>query len=329
MLTSESTYAVDDGERQLIRSLSTQVVAPQGWSVDDPEPFSNRLPLAIRTRLQDLADASGRGEFVLFHGIALDTFPDLPDTPVRHTTMQLSHHWTTGLLSLVAQSLGAMVGYAEEKNGALVHDVHPVRGEEQHFENTGSVRFDLHTENVHHPLRPDFLGLLCLRQDHERVAELRIASARDAVAGMGAEQIGILRGPRFHSLYPTSFTRGDGGVRPRTGPHPVLFGSAQEPLMRFNAHNTEALDDEADVALRAFAAALEGVCRRVLLQPGDLVVLNNHMVAHGRAAFRPRYDGQDRWLRRFFALRGMPWWVTTMMPRPRVLPPLRELLAAG
>jgi L-asparagine oxygenase len=328
MILSEAPYVVDDGERKLLRSLGEQAVALLRLPTDDREPLLRELPSAIRSRLGDLVDARSGSGFVLFRGLVTDAFTDLPDTPVQHTGMQLPDHWTTGLLSLVAQTLGAMVGYADEKDGALVHEVHPVCGEEQRIENSGSVRFDLHTEHVHHPLRPDFLGLLCLRQDHEKVAELRIASARDAIGQLDAGEIEILRSPRFRSLYPSSFTRGSAGARPRTGPHPVLFGPARLPLMRFNAHNTEALDDEAAVALRAFAAALDGVCHQVLLQPGDLAVLNNHVVGHGRAAFRPRYDGTDRWLRRFFALRGIPGWATAMMPRPRVLPPLRELLGA-
>jgi len=36
------------------------------------------------------------------------------------------------------------------------------------------------------------------------------------------------------------------------------------------------------------------------LEPGDLLIINNRKVMHGRSEFIPRYDGQDRWLQRVY-----------------------------
>jgi L-asparagine oxygenase len=217
--------------------------------------------------------------------------------------------------------LGSLRGYADEKRGALVHEVHPVRNEEHRIENSGAVAFDFHTENVHHPLRPDFLGLLCLRQDHEAVAATRVASVREARGRLTDEQVAALRRREFLSLYPTSFTRHrPDRRRPESGPHPVLFGPPDSPFMRFNSHNTRATTDAGRDALAALAVALEAVSRDLVLAPGELVILDNHVAAHGRSAFRPRFDGTDRWLRRFYSLRAVPRWVEQMSTHPRVLP---------
>ncbi|WP_244315593.1 TauD/TfdA family dioxygenase [Streptomyces albidochromogenes] len=237
----------------------------------------------------------------------------------------LDDHFTNGTLMLVADLLGSLVGYQDEKSGALFHDVHPVRGEEHHIENSGSVAFDFHTENVHHPMRPDFLGLLCLRQDHEAVAATRLSSVRDALPLLTEDQVAELRKPQFHSLYPTSFTRNTEGPRPSAGPHPVVFGPAGRPFIRFNSHNTRAADAGGERVLRALTEALESVCRDLVLAPGDLVVLDNHVVVHGRSAFQPRYDGRDRWLRRFYSLRSTPLWAQRMMRHPRVLPAMADI----
>ncbi|MGC5287558.1 TauD/TfdA family dioxygenase [Micromonospora sp. DT231] len=247
--------------------------------------------------------------------------PSLP-SPTGQRTASTT---TTGVLMLVAELLGSLIGYADEKDGALVHEVHPVRGEEQRIENTGSVAFDFHTENVHHPLRPDFLGLLCLRRDHAGMAATRVASVREAAAHLDPRHVAILRRPEFHSLYPTSFTRGIHGERPASGPHPVLFGADDRLFMRFNSHNTQAVDDAGRAALRALAEALEHVSHDLVLAPGDLVVVDNHVAAHGRAGFTARYDGHDRWLRRCYSLRSVPRWAEEMMARPRVLPSLADI----
>jgi alpha-ketoglutarate-dependent taurine dioxygenase len=36
----------------------------------------------------------------------------------------------------------------------------------------------------------------------------------------------------------------------------------------------------------------------VRLAAGDVLVVDNDVVVHGREPFRPRYDGTDRWLKR-------------------------------
>ncbi|WP_138894803.1 TauD/TfdA family dioxygenase [Streptomyces chryseus] len=276
----------------------------------------------MRKSLLDFGAGGGEDGHFLLRGLMVG---DPPETPAVHGIGVLDHHFTNGTLMLVADLLGSLVGYQDEKSGALFHDVHPVRGEEHHIENSGSVAFDFHTENVHHPLRPDFLGLLCLRQDHEAVAATRLSSVRDALPLLTEDQVAELRKPQFHSLYPTSFTRNTEGPRPSAGPHPVVFGPAGRPFIRFNSHNTRAADAGGERVLRALTEALESVCRDLVLAPGDLVVLDNHVVVHGRSAFQPRYDGRDRWLRRFYSLRSTPLWAQRMMRHPRVLPAMADI----
>ncbi|MFI7287216.1 TauD/TfdA family dioxygenase [Streptomyces anulatus] len=267
------------------------------------------------------SDVESNG-YCMLRGVSVG---ELPKTPQAHEAHVLDGHPTNGTLVLVADLLGSLTGYQDEKSGALFHDVHPVRGEESRIENSGSVAFDFHTENVHHPLRPDYLGLLCLRQDHEQIAATRVSSVRDALPLLTDGEVAELRKPQFHSLYPTSFTRNIPGPRPSAGPHPVIFGPADRPFMRFNSHNTGGDHPRAQAALRALASALERVCRDLVLAPGDLVVLDNHVVVHGRTAFTPRYDGEDRWLRRFYSLRSAPLWAQRMMRHPRVLPAMTEI----
>ncbi|MEV6350417.1 TauD/TfdA family dioxygenase [Actinoplanes sp. NPDC051851] len=314
-------YALSDQEMKSLTRLAQRMVSNPRGALGLDEFSPNDVPAELRRQLLAFSENSSRG-FYLVRGIDIDT---VPSTPERHGDAALAGHRTTGILATFAELLGSLIGYAEEKNGALVHEVYPVRGEEQRIENSGSVAFDFHTENVHHPLRPDFLGLLCLRQDHAAVAATRVASVREAAAYLTAEQIVTLRRPAFRSLYPLSFTRGSTGERPAYGPHPVLFGAEDRLFMRFNSHNTQATDAAGRAALRALTEALEQVVHEVILRPGELVVVDNHVAAHGRSAFTPRYDGEDRWLRRFYSIRAVPRWAEQMMPQPRVLPTLTDM----
>ncbi|MFJ6772983.1 TauD/TfdA family dioxygenase [Kitasatospora sp. NPDC091257] len=60
--------------------------------------------------------------------------------------------------------------------------------------------------------------------------------------------------------------------------------------------------DEADEAWRAayrrLGDELARVSVAVSLEPGDVLVVDNDLVVHGRVPFRARYDGTDRWLKR-------------------------------
>ncbi|GAB3892846.1 hypothetical protein GCM10029964_068460 [Kibdelosporangium lantanae] len=52
-------------------------------------------------------------------------------------------------------------------------------------------------------------------------------------------------------------------------------------------HATAPLDDEAADALVNLRAALDEVRTDLVLQPGDMVFLDNRLVVHGRVAFTP------------------------------------------
>jgi L-asparagine oxygenase len=320
------SYTLNGAERLSLHALGADVAQRFDTITRTGRVPVDAAPAGLRVFLREFLTNPPRGGFALIRGIEIDALPPTPQTRTDPTPIG---HNTAGNLLLVADALGSMTGYADEKDGALVHEVHPVRGEETRIENTGSVNFGFHNENAHHPLRPDFLGLLCLRQDHDRIGVTRVSSIRDAVHDLSAETIAVLRGARFRSLYPTSFTRGGSGERPSSAPHPVISGQAPEYFMRFDLDNTYALDDEAKAALDELNSALDRNRQEILLEPGDLAVINNHIAAHGRSAFTPRYDGQDRWLRRFYSLRATPDWVRPMMPMPRVLPTLARIDASA
>ncbi|AVT34075.1 oxygenase [Plantactinospora sp. BC1] len=315
---SVSEYIVEVEERGRIWDLAQGVAVDPLLHEERVRRCAAQLPTGLRNALAEFGAGASASGFLLIRGLEIG---ELPPTPDGHQATPLTAHGTTGLLAMVADALGRLVGYADEKNGALVHEVHPVRNEEHRIENSGAVAFDFHTENVHHPLRPDFLGLLCLRQDHEGVAATRVASVREAYRLLTEEQIATLRRCEYTSLYPTSFSRNTPD-RPRaeSGPHPVLFGGGDSLFMRYNSHNTRATSTAGRHALDALAVALEEVARDLVLAPGEMVVLDNHVAAHGRSAFRPRYDGADRWLRRFYSLRAVPRWAEQMSTHARVLP---------
>ncbi|MEU2792831.1 TauD/TfdA family dioxygenase [Streptomyces sp. NPDC007100] len=264
---------------------------------------------------------------LLVRNVPLDD--DLPPTPADGAAPAWSGLCTATVAQLAVVSwLGDVIAYADEKAGHLVQDVVPVRGAEQRQENSGSVLLELHTEDGFHPYKPDFVTLLCLRADHERRARTTYGAVAQALPRLSAECVRVLRRPLFRIHLSSSFggstgtgtAAGAGVVSP---PLPVLSGPATDPEIVADFHAMEPLDETAARAFDELREAMLAVLVGTVLEAGDLIVVDNRAAVHGRTAFRPRYDGRDRWLRRCFAVADLRPSRAVRAPGSQVCAPLR------
>ncbi|GAA4834575.1 TauD/TfdA family dioxygenase [Kitasatospora terrestris] len=286
-------------ERAAIRQLAGELAGTAPALLDDHDwlaearRLSCRLPLRLLEGLRELRQDSGRGLFVLA-GLPIDV-GTLPNTPTVAGSVERLPRLPAAVAMLLGQQLGEVVAYRDEKQGALVQNVVPVSSLAHTQSNAGSVQLELHNENAFHPHRPDLIGLLCLRTDHEGRAGTLVASIRDALALLTEDELALLRAPRFVTEAPPSF--GAGGA---TEPHPLLGGSPTDPDIRVDFNATAGLDDEAGGAMAGLGAALLASASSLVLRPGEMVFIDNRLVVHGRTDFTPRYDGRDRWLHRIY-----------------------------
>jgi len=58
---------------------------------------------------------------------------------------------------------------------------------------------------------------------------------------------------------------------------------------------------KADLMIRKIVDVYEQHRTSIVLEAGDVLVLDNRVYLHGRSKFTPRYDGADRFLIRCFA----------------------------
>jgi L-asparagine oxygenase len=154
--------------------------------------------------------------------------------------------------------------------------------------------------------RPDFVALLCLRADHDRVAATTLSPVERIMPLLSRHTVEILREPRFRTTVDASFLQGLGTAEPiRVGPIQVLSGSLERPRVRADFAETTGLDDEAQEALDELKRCVDKVAITVLLEPGDLLFVDNHRAFHGRTSYRARWDGADRWLLRTSVTRDL------------------------
>jgi L-asparagine oxygenase len=289
-----------DEERSGVRKLAEEAMTVPPALVDDPQwlaetrRISCRLPVRVIEALRQLRHDAGRSGILCLAGLPVDE-SDLPDTPSVRDSVERLPALPATVAMLLGQQIGEVFAFRDEKHGALIQNVVPVPSLATSQSNGGSVLLELHNENAFHACRPDLIGLLCLRSDHERRAGTLVSSIRDAMPLLDEADIAVLSSARFTTEAPPSFSAGES-----TGAGPVLTGHPEDPDIRVDFNATVPQDDEARGALERLGAALMKVSSSLVLQPGEMVFVDNRLVVHGRTDFTPRYDGRDRWLHRLY-----------------------------
>ena len=199
----------------------------------------------------------------------------------------------------VARVLGQPVGYSAEHGGSVVQNISPTAADAMRQTSTSSrSQLQFHTETAFHRQRPRTLLLLCLRGDP--TAATTLCCIDDVVDALAPEVRQALHEPRFRTRVDESF--GGTPTGPLSNPAPVLSGEWEHPAMVFDAALMVGTDPAATAALEVLGETVAALHTSVVLEPGDLLVIDNSRCVHGRTAFVPRFDGTDRWLQRTFVL---------------------------
>ncbi len=254
------------------------------------------LPEAVHDALVDLADDPGPVAALLVRGAPVGVVPTTPATPRSATGTD----GTSELVLLsVARSLGQPVGYEPEHGGEVIQNLLPTpEGARRQTSTSSAVELEFHTETAFHPHKPRYLLLICLRGDP--AATTLLCSVDELVDQLPLGVRRVLSEPRYRTGVDESFT---GDRSDRLGrPVPVLSGDADRPTLTFDADLMSGTDPEAQAALDTFRDLARDRRIGVVLEPGDVLIVDNHACIHGRSAFAARYDGTDRWLQRTFVV---------------------------
>lgn len=255
-----------------------------------------RLPESVFDALLEFSDEGNDAGALLLRGLPTGALPPTPATPSTAFVKDMRSEMT---LLTVGRLLGQPVGYEPENNGNVVQNIVPTReGADRQLSTSSAVNLAWHTEAAFHPHRPRFLLLFCLRGDPS--AHTTLCSVREIVDALPLRTRAILASPRFRTRADESYVRSS--RRPLGRLTPVLGGDPLRPNLVFDADLMVGQDEEAQAALRELGETMERAHTSVVLEPGDLLVVDNTVAVHGRSPFTPRFDGTDRWLQRTFVV---------------------------
>jgi L-asparagine oxygenase len=292
----QHVVTASDGAR-LLESL--RQLGGEYGRADDPVYLStiprlaDRLPPDLADRLARLRDRRSMAALVI-RGMPLEvTVP----TPAHWREWQpgttiLHDFW----LTLVCGQLGEIFSFASLQEGRILEDLLPIAGlgdAQLAFGSLGGV--DFHVDDPFDDDRSDFFGLIAMRNPDR--TETMLAAIDDAdLSGLDTD---VLFEPRFLIRVDPEHLEGMGITDEVTLQRPVLSGSPSAPGLCLDWLYTEAMpgDARAQAGLADLRSRLEAVTTSVALEPGDLLLVDNHRLVHGRRPFRARYDGTDRWLR--------------------------------
>ncbi|MFD8495079.1 guanitoxin biosynthesis L-enduracididine beta-hydroxylase GntD [Amycolatopsis sp. NPDC059657] len=280
--------------------------------------FADELPRRVRRALNDFRLTEPTGVFVV-SGLPVDD-ADLGPTPKhwKDKPAQVPTLRYDIAFFLISHLLGEPIGWATQQDGRIMHDIFPIK--EHSGEQIGWGSDELltwHTEDAFHPLRTDYLALMCLRNpDDVETTAADIADVQiddDLKKALSEERYFILPDNSHRPENAVESSTEDAQIaqlklrsrqrveKALSEPEPVavLFGSPDDPYLVCDPfYMQDVQGEEEEKVLDKFFAAVDAAMGGVVLKPGEILFIDNYRVVHGRKPFRARFDGTDRWLRR-------------------------------
>jgi Fe(II)/alpha-ketoglutarate-dependent arginine beta-hydroxylase len=286
--------------------------------------LAQELPRALRAALYEFR-LQEPAAVCMISGFPVDNITIGPTPRTWREGGRTTATWREALFFyLCATLIGEPVAWATKQDARLMHDIVPQTGDgDQQLASGSTVALTWHTEDGFSEVRADYLGLMCLRNPSRTGTTIGTLDPKQLTEPIAA----VLRQARFQILPDGSHfqpisdwirrsmgeeltTRGRLRLRDlRDNPPrvPLLFGSPAAPYLRLDQHFARAqpADLEAAAAFAALCSQVNRSLTRYVLDPGDICFIDNYRAVHGRDAFRARYDGTDRWLKRLNIVRDL------------------------
>ena len=289
----------------LARSLATGGLRPE------------QIEQILRFRL-----LGNRQGYLLLEGLPIGL---VPPTPATREALVKEDDQSERLLLQATILLGEPVGYIQESGGDIVNNFFPQQAlSDTPCSDSFDTELDLHTENAFHSIQPDYLVLLCLRADPAAEAVTYISSIDAVLERLDHDDIAHFLNEPYNFLSDYYQTRKN--CRVDINKHqPVLYGDPDRPYFRFDPQFMVARSDEAQTRLDQLRNIAWEVTEPVRLAQGSLLIIDNRRTAHARSPFTARFDGNDRWIQRAFAICNPHHYAEQLGRRTRVFDLVAQL----
>jgi L-asparagine oxygenase len=273
---------------------------------------SVNVPQRIKNALIDFAKRGTETGFLLIKNISFDNIAPglpypisitLPKTPDNNNRKIGESTILAYIQSILLNVIGELISYEAEGYGGLFQDIVPVKKMENKQTSVSSnTELEIHTEQAFSKLRPDILSLACIRGD--LLAQTYVLPVQYILENMNVNEREMLRLPLWKTGVDLSFKLNgnefiEGDVR---GPFPIISGDNEDPKLLFDQDLMFGVNEDADNLIKKIVDIYYKYRNQHNLQNGEIILIDNMRAVHGRSPFYPKYDGDDRFLIRCFAV---------------------------
>lgn len=307
-MASEGIIELNNDEIQILLTLASKITANPSLETELfcslAKEHSQNIPQRLKNLLVQFSKKGSKTGFLLIKTIPVDN-NSLPLTPcfIDSTNKIGENTILARIQSLFVSFIANLISYEAESNGRLFQDIFPVKGMEKQQTSVGSsTELEIHTEQAFSKLKPDILCLGCLRSNLE--AKTHILPVSSITQNFDKNEQQLLRLPLWKTGVDLSFKLNnidfiEGDIR---GPMPILSGTTDDPLLTFDQDLMFGIKDEFNTFIDKIVDIYYDKRISHILQPGEIVLIDNLRAVHGRSPFSPKYDGNDRFIVRCFGV---------------------------
>jgi len=305
LLMKNSILLLNSDQMNILKQLAMKITANPS---KEPELFCRqakdltyKLPECIKNKIISFVKHGSETGFLLIKEIFIDDL--ITKTPTTNNQKIGEQTLLSRIQAIFLEFMGEMIAYEAEGYGALFQDVVPVKT--MAFQQTSvssQTELEIHTEQAFSKLRPDILSLACIRGDSS--AYTYVLPVNYLLHLLTEEEIELLYEPLWMTGVDLSFKLNgepflEGDLR---GPISILSGSKEDPIFIFDQDLFTGITEESNKMIKKIVSIYYKYRIEHNLVPGEIIFIDNRRCVHGRSCFTPRYDGNDRFLIRSFAV---------------------------
>jgi hypothetical protein len=268
----------------------------QGVFLDRAVVFAHELPRRVRETFHSFKRHEVAAVLhVVGSPVELD---ELEPTPTSYVETEPGFRINRAqmLHGLYGSLLGEAIGFTSQRDGSAYNSIIPLPGlaDVPNSSSGSNHDFGFHIEDAFHPLRPDYLGLVCLRNNEGAGTTV---SSIEGIDNLTEQERAALFEPRFNIGHnPIHHTSGKVDENFQS----VFFGPAHDPYFRVNfaALDVDSLDGIERSAIAKLHEFLVRNKETLVMKEGEFVYVDNYRAAHARDAYTPLPAGEARWLSR-------------------------------
>jgi len=255
------------------------------------------IPDEYKEQLTNFMNKKYENPFLLLE-IKLSDLP--PQTPQVNNLRIGQNTKLAKIQAILLEFIGEMVFY-EAEGASLFQDIVPVSNMEKEQTSSSSMfELEVHSEQAFSDLRPDILCLACLKGDENAFTYL--LTVNSILEEMNEDEIALLKQPLWKIGIDLSFQK-CGLDNKFRGPIPILYDMENEKnCITFDSDLMIGTCVKSITLLKKIMEIYYKKRLIICLKPGNILFINNRILLHGRSPFQAKYDGNDRFLIRSFAM---------------------------